>query len=274
MTRIATQRLPFVALLVLAICVVRSEAYETYSEDRDATNCRACHGDFQAPNYTSRHDGSPWNTDLMSGHNSMVSSACGTCHQSASTFFPVLTDTSAGAGGLSVMGCVGCHGREQDAGHDSISDGRGAGLRQHHFRAGVTLCANCHTDANPANYVPVGENVAPSNYFTPDAAHPNKPTDPCNANGSESQFGPVGLDNDGNGLYDLDDPACQAAAVCVGDCDEKGQVTVDEILTMVNIALGNTDLSSCSAGDANGDHQITVDEILTAVNNALNGCPA
>ena len=41
---------------------------------------------------------------------------------------------------------------------------------------------------------------------------------------------------------------------------------------MVNIALGNLDVSHCQAGDANGDGQITVDEILTAVNNALNGC--
>jgi predicted outer membrane repeat protein len=60
---------------------------------------------------------------------------------------------------------------------------------------------------------------------------------------------------------------------CVGDCDEHGSVTVDEILTMVNIALGNTPVGDCLAGDANGDGEITVDEILTAVNNALSGCP-
>jgi subtilisin family serine protease len=59
---------------------------------------------------------------------------------------------------------------------------------------------------------------------------------------------------------------------CVGDCNGDGQVTVDEILTMVNIALGNADLSACTAGDANDDGHITVDEILTAVNHALNGC--
>ena len=41
---------------------------------------------------------------------------------------------------------------------------------------------------------------------------------------------------------------------------------------MVNIALGNGNVSSCVAGDANHDGEITVDEILTAVNNALNGC--
>ncbi|MGD0947538.1 MAG: hypothetical protein ABSA52_08915 [Candidatus Binatia bacterium] len=271
MTRAATQRASFVAVLVLVIWAVRSEAYQTYSKNRDATNCQACHGDFRAPDYISLHNETPWNIDLMSGHYDMVSSECFACHQ-LTGFFPVSTDTSAGAGGLSPMGCVGCHGREQDAGHDNVSAGRGAGLRQHHFRAGVTLCADCHTDANPANYLPVGENIPPFNYFTPDAAHPNKPTDPCNANGSESKFGPVGLDNDGNGLYDLADPACQAPPVCVGNCHASGTVTVDDIITMVNIALGSADISACSAGDANSDHQITLDEILKAVNNALNGC--
>jgi hypothetical protein len=62
-------------------------------------------------------------------------------------------------------------------------------------------------------------------------------------------------------------------AMCSGDCNGDGQVTVDEILTMVSIALGNTPVTACDAGDANQDNEITVDEILTAVNNALNGCP-
>lgn len=60
---------------------------------------------------------------------------------------------------------------------------------------------------------------------------------------------------------------------CVGDCNTSGAVTVDEILTTVNIALGNADISTCRSGDANGDGRITVDEILSAVNNVLNGCP-
>jgi hypothetical protein len=59
---------------------------------------------------------------------------------------------------------------------------------------------------------------------------------------------------------------------CVGDCGGDRVVTVDEILTMVNIALGNTPVTDCLAGDRNGDETITVDEILTAVNNALSGC--
>jgi hypothetical protein len=35
---------------------------------------------------------------------------------------------------------------------------------------------------------------------------------------------------------------------------------------MVNIALGNAPLTMCDSGDANHDGQITIDEILTAVN--------
>lgn len=52
------------------------------------------------------------------------------------------------------------------------------------------------------------------------------------------------------------------------------QVTVDELLTMVNIALDNADVATCEAGDASGDRAVTVDEILISVNYALNGCPA
>ena len=63
-----------------------------------------------------------------------------------------------------------------------------------------------------------------------------------------------------------------SATACAGDCDNSGGVTIDEILTLVNIALGNADVSGCEPGDRNGDGKITIDEILAAVNNALNGC--
>ena len=71
-------------------------------------------------------------------------------------------------------------------------------------------------------------------------------------------------------------PATNTAAPtpipCTGDCNASHDVTVDEILTMVNIALGNVQLPDCEAADASHDGQVTVDEILAAVNNALNGC--
>jgi hypothetical protein len=60
---------------------------------------------------------------------------------------------------------------------------------------------------------------------------------------------------------------------CVGDCGGGGEVTVDELITGVNVALGVTPLSTCPAFDANGDEEVTVEEILQAVNSALDGCP-
>jgi hypothetical protein len=60
---------------------------------------------------------------------------------------------------------------------------------------------------------------------------------------------------------------------CPGDCDGSGDVTIDEIVTMVNIALGNVQPEACDAGDRDGSHSIEVDEIVAAVNDAGTGCP-
>jgi len=58
----------------------------------------------------------------------------------------------------------------------------------------------------------------------------------------------------------------------IGDCNQDGCVTVDEILTAVNIALGTLRLDQCMELDSNGDGVVSIAEILTAVNNALSGC--
>ena len=71
------------------------------------------------------------------------------------------------------------------------------------------------------------------------------------------------------GAYEAD---AVAAPACTGDCDGKGSVTVDELITMVNIALGSAEMSACKAADANGDGRISVDELIEAVNRALSGC--
>lgn len=62
-------------------------------------------------------------------------------------------------------------------------------------------------------------------------------------------------------------------SACTGDCNGEDEVTVDEIITGVSVALGNTAVETCYALDANDDAEVTVDEIITAVNHALNGCP-
>jgi hypothetical protein len=92
----------------------------------------------------------------------------------------------------------------------------------------------------------------------------------CEATDQRGVARPMAGERGGMALCDIG--AFEAPAPCLGDCDDRGMVTVDEILILVNIALGNAALSVCPAGDGNTDGQVTVDEILTAVNNALNGC--
>ena len=62
------------------------------------------------------------------------------------------------------------------------------------------------------------------------------------------------------------------AAQCVGDCSNTGQVTVNDILTGVNIAVNPALLTECNNLDFDGSMTITSDELLAAVYNALVGC--
>jgi hypothetical protein len=106
-------------------------------------------------------------------------------------------------------------------------------------------------------FLSIGDDEAVDQTCVPTPGSP-----PCSAPGSVSQ------------VVVTDGEVRAAGPACVGDCGGDGSVTVDEIITMVNIALGESELVQCPAGDASGDGQITVDEIITAVNNALDGCPA
>lgn len=59
---------------------------------------------------------------------------------------------------------------------------------------------------------------------------------------------------------------------CVGDCNDDGSVGVDELVRGVNIALGDSEATSCAALDADSDGSVTIEELLRAVNAALSGC--
>lgn len=171
------------------------------------STCRPCHGEFDDNPYVALTDGQIWPMGLHDAHtNVMLSGDCLTCHLSSATF-PVFVDRSDGGIGLPPVSCMGCHGREQDKGHDSISPGRGAGLRQHHVGAGVAACGTCHSDGDAQVFAAVGENVPPPYYFAPDPAHPGKPANACSLTERiiSTEFG---LDNDGDQLYESPDPDC------------------------------------------------------------------
>lgn len=83
-----------------------------------------------------------------------------------------------------------------------------------------------------------------------------------------------GLDNDADGLFDSDDPDGDTGSVCAGDCTGEGEVTVDELIRAVDIALGERPLLDCGTLDVDDDGRVTVDEVLTAATAALKGCLA
>jgi hypothetical protein len=185
-----------------------ANAYEQYSVNDDATFCGACHGDFRSGPYISLADGQSWGDDLHDVHrNFMLNGDCDTCHLSSSKF-PVLLGSSDGGLGLDPISCSGCHGRAED-GTGSGSEGYAAGLRQHHWVAGVTTCVDCHVDADPAEFTPAGEDILPPYYSDSDPIHPFIPADPCNleSDGFLEDYAAttIGLDNDGDDFYDAAD---------------------------------------------------------------------
>ena len=60
----------------------------------------------------------------------------------------------------------------------------------------------------------------------------------------------------------------EVAEACPGDCDRNGEVTINELLRGVALALGTTTLPCPAYGSA----PVTIDQLITAVDRALNGC--
>jgi hypothetical protein len=59
---------------------------------------------------------------------------------------------------------------------------------------------------------------------------------------------------------------------CRADCDDSGSVTINELVSSVNIALGTIALASCPAADADDSGTVGVNELIAAVVSALDGC--
>jgi len=81
--------------------------------------------------------------------------------------------------------------------------------------------------------------------------------------------------------YDFASPNVCGGAPCTalarrraGDCNLDQQVTVDELVAGVAIALEQQPPSACADADVNADLAVTVDEIVVAVTAALSGVPA
>ncbi|MCL4787254.1 MAG: hypothetical protein KJ070_10730 [Verrucomicrobia bacterium] len=175
------------ALLIIPLLVLAGYhpvfAYEDYS------GCESCHGNFRGATSTKGTIFPNNNNHDMHRNSANMGTACNLCH-SGSSRVPTFIGTSTGTANNQGLGCTGCH----------VS----AGLRAHHVNNGVTECLDCH-DAEAAP----PENVKPPYYGTPDtkANNPGNTVQAANTNENWSVGDFLGLDNDGNNLYDLADYA-------------------------------------------------------------------
>jgi hypothetical protein len=173
-------------LLALAATGNFGYAYETYSGGEDG-GCIDCHGDFDGPTSPKGVVFPSNSKHTMHNGAANMGTACMLCHTDA-TQPPVYTGSSTGTANNPGLGCSGCH--------------VGSGLREHHFNNGITLCYGCHSYQTPP-----AENVSPPYYGTVDtkARNPGNTVQAANTNENWSVGDYLGLDNDGNNLYDLAD---------------------------------------------------------------------
>jgi hypothetical protein len=174
-------------------------AYRRY---QDGCNAAPCHGDFTDATSTkgSVFPGNDKHTMHRSSQN--MAADCDLCHRTNDSNNPFI-GVSDGTANNPGLGCNGCH--------------DGVGLRAHHLQAGQTFCESCH----PGDPTPLPENTVPTYYGTPDVAA--SMVDPCNLTGlSETDENwtvgdTIGTDNDGDGLYDGNDPDCATATQTPGE---------------------------------------------------------
>lgn len=63
-----------------------------------------------------------------------------------------------------------------------------------------------------------------------------------------------------------------ASGTCIADCNDDATVTVDELVTGVNIALGSASLDLCPAADCDRQGAVAINCLLQGVNAAIGGC--
>jgi parallel beta-helix repeat protein len=205
---------PLLAALVLVSCVARVEAYPQY----DASTCGqlSCH-----PNYfDDQSSPTPFGSLHVAHLTKFGITSCGLCHQNVNggDGSPVLTYWSAEG-----YGCAGCHGMEYGQtiptglglSHEGAPKATAYGLRLKHklaFDAASEpdVCSTCHFPGSTITGDPdPAPAIHPETYYPPYYGRPtDNLTNPCDSSQESWEGTPPGLDNDGNGVADMDDSAC------------------------------------------------------------------
>ena len=242
--------------VLIGLAVVPDRPAEAFDRYRSPSGgwCAGCHGSFvdgQSPSGTIFPFGS---NHLMHRASGEMNTECNLCHAAGDQDNPWigLSDADGYDGGPG-PGCLGCHGRDYGEGFGIM----GVGLREVHRNSGVSSCgaSSCH-DNDPD---PLPENVSPPYY----GSYETRAWDSCNRapffgeNFSLDEDNHRGLDNDGDGLYDEDDPDCDAPD-CPEDIDGDGEVTFNDLVILLS-EWGPCD--DC-ASDLDDDGAVTFDDLV------------
>lgn len=210
----------------------RVEAYDRYN-----SGCNACHGVFTDGTSTKGTTFPGDNKHEMHRAATNMNTACNLCHTSGDGRDPFI-NSSNGTANTPGLGCTGCHEK--------------FGLRRHHDINGVSECITCHD----ADLTPSPENVLPPYFGSVDtlANSPCNPTAQFNLNENWSLSDFLGLDNDGDNLYDTADGDCVASGT-PGEASGSGQNLLD--VTSYNATTGQISITYAPACAATG-HNIEI----------------
>ncbi len=176
--------------LATMLVALETAAYERYND-----GCNECHGAFNDAVSTKGSVFPPGNANKHDMHRYVMNTDCDLCHSSGDQKNPYI-GFSNGTANNTGLGCTGCH--------DT------SGLRLHHLENSVVDgngddCSTCHDVGTPPP-----ENVKPPYYGTADTLVDNPCNDVLASNTNENwtvgDF--LGLDNDGDNLYDFADYSC------------------------------------------------------------------
>lgn len=203
-------RLGFLALSWSLVSAPLARAYESYHNPntQGAGYCSTCHSGFldQGP--------------LHDQHTAMAT--CSLCHTGSGRDNPIIMWSQ-----NNQLGCMGCHGLDygetiqanyRTFATQGLHKNSGYGLRKHHARSGVTQCAGCHdTDENvppfAENVINTGLGFTTNYYARADVLLGGNQLNPCSNEDTPDDTDTRGLDNDGDGLYDGQDPDCAGTPV-------------------------------------------------------------
>jgi hypothetical protein len=244
--------------LVAAVTVPPAVGHERYRSDTGG-GCAGCHGSF-LEGFSPRGSIFPYDSNhIMHRGADAMNTECNLCHSDGDDRNPYIGfSDDDGFGGGPGFGCAGCHGRD-------YGDGIGVkavGLREVHRRSGVASCgaSSCHSD-DPD---PLPESVLPPYY----GSYETRAWDSCNRapyfgeNFTLDLDNHLGLDNDGDGLYDADeDTDCPPEVECPADVDGDGTVAVSDLL----IVLADWGLCGSCPGDVDDDGMVGVTDLLAVL---------